>query len=662
MLSELDWKILKFILNEKKPVSNRELALSCNVAINTVRKEIGLINREAEKHGFSIVSKTSVGNYLKINDTELAEPYVKRISDLSRRKQRMSNSYSSRVLYLTRRCLCSSGNLTVEGLCQEMYCSRGTIQRDLDEVKKILSAFHLLLKNKRGGQGLVIEGDEWDLRQCLIYQHKLRKNSMEETDYSETAFKSLFFMLGEEDQYEAARLELMECLMGQQDFSLPILYFPKIIHYMQLSFSRRKETVNIRFTKEQIERAENSKEYAFARKLYARMETRFKQSAKDQDVLALAMLFLSYESKNRHLKELAQYPEYYGETKELIRGLSRAWGYPQEIFDEVFVEEWCCFLYTLQNRLVFNVYSDGEAFGSIRHQGIRSADFCLFFARLYKEKHGIYLRKENVLGAFYLFHRLLKRDSYCYYAQNILVISQYGISCAKSLAVNIRQAYGNRVKLVTPAEICEFVEEEPEEYDLLMTDLGVERRKYLLPYNLPILSVEFLPFQYRCRELDDYLQKIQDYCEWTVIKKHCFYYTDLDTRVAVLEYLAELFEPTGIEGASTICHLQENDFYVGLERENGIILLPVLFEGMQQQQLYILLNKRSFVWNEQRAQIFVCYNRLDSLMANQMLNGILRRFVHITPEMASALVHKENDPLKIMYPEAGSEETEEDLL
>ena len=51
MLNHLDRKILKYIMEEKHPVSNKELALSCNVAINTIRKEIALINEEMEKHG-----------------------------------------------------------------------------------------------------------------------------------------------------------------------------------------------------------------------------------------------------------------------------------------------------------------------------------------------------------------------------------------------------------------------------------------------------------------------------------------------------------------------------------------------------------------------------------------------------------------------------------
>lgn len=50
--------------------------------------------------------------------------------------------------------LCDGG----EELCQELYCSRGTMFRHLGSVKDILKTFDLTLKNKRGF--LTVEGDE----------------------------------------------------------------------------------------------------------------------------------------------------------------------------------------------------------------------------------------------------------------------------------------------------------------------------------------------------------------------------------------------------------------------------------------------------------------------------------------------------------------------
>ena len=651
MLSELGRKILKTIMEAEGPVSNRELSLNCGAAINTIRKEIGLINEETKAHGVVIASRTSVGNYLELLNPRAAGPYLERLRYLYKRNERMDNRYPTQVHYLIRRILSSGGGLTVEGLCQELYCSRGTILGELNQVRRFLSAYGLTLKNKRTSQGLTVEGGEWNRRQCLVYQHKILKNTIEEESHREYGFKSLFFMLDGVDHYETARQELMECLREQDDFTIPILHFPKIIHYMQLSLTRRKYSGEIRFDEEQVQRAQGTPEYAFACRLWDRMARHFHERPAPQDILALSMLLLSYETQNRHLKEMAEYPLYRRETMEMIERLSQEWGYAREIFDEVFVEDWIVFLYTLQNRLVFGVYTDRELLGYVERKGIRSADFCLYFARFYEEKHGVRISRENAMSAFYLFHRLLKRDSYCYYAQNILVISQYGLSCAKSLAANIRKGYGMEVGLVTPGEICQYVEEEQEEYDLLMTDLDRDRRKYLAQYGLPVLMVEFKPGQYRCPELDDYLEGVQKECEQTILKADCFYRTDFKSKQEVFSYLDGLFAKNGTEGGrniSVVKELEENDAHIELERENGVVLLPV-FDGAAQQQIYVLINKSLFIWNENRSQIFVCYNRTPSLKANQMLNGVLRRFVHIRAETADALVRGDGEPVKLLF-------------
>lgn len=421
---------------------------------------------------------------------------------------------------------------------------------------------------------------------------------------------------------------------------------------MQLSISRHKQTANMHFTAEQIERAANTAEFAFAGKLFEQFARQQHIRVSEQDVLALAMLLLSHESQNYRLKSMPEYPEFYEETQELIGRLSGALGCPGELFDETFTEDWIWFLYLLKNRLVFHIYSDGEAYGYVKRKGIRTSDFCICFARFYEEKHGVHLDKDSALSGFYIFNRLLKRDNYCYYAQQILVLSQYGVSCAKLLATNIRNSYGKEVKAAIPAEVHEYVEEEPMDFDLILTDISGNRKRYLASYELPVLQVEFSPFKFRCAELDAYLQRLQNNCEWTIIKNQCFYRTNLRTKEAVFQYLAELFEQSGVEKPLLIDHLRENDSFVELERENGVVFLPVLISGLQQQQFVVLINKSAFIWNKNRAQIFVCYNRIASQPDNHMLGGVLRRFVHISAETADQLIHSSREPLDVLYPEA----------
>ena len=153
MLTELDHKILQTVLQEGEPISSKRLAMLCNVAVNTIRKEITILNREISGQGLYIEMKSSVGAYPVIADPERAIPYINRLRIFYNRSRHMEKQYSSRVYALTRRCLCAGSGLSIEKLCDEFFVSRSTILREMGEVREILSRFHLQLKNRRGSQG-----------------------------------------------------------------------------------------------------------------------------------------------------------------------------------------------------------------------------------------------------------------------------------------------------------------------------------------------------------------------------------------------------------------------------------------------------------------------------------------------------------------------------
>ena len=69
-----------------------------------------------------------------------------------------------------------------------------------------------------------------------------------------------------------------------------------------------------------------------------------------------------------------------------------------------------------------------------------------------------------------------------------------------------------------------------------------------------------------------------------------------------------------------------------------------------------MINRTAFVWEEQNSQIFVCYARSHSWEENQVLNAILRRFVHMSVETAEKLIYcPQLEPMQILYPDISPE-------
>ncbi len=653
MLTELDRSILYTILDSAAPKTNREISLQCGVTVNTVRKEITLINEELEDHGFHILSKAAVGNSIEIFDEIKADPYIARIRELFRRSRRMDLSFSMQVYYLTRRCLCDSGNLTVESLCRELYCSSSTILKDLNAVREILAGFHLALRNRKGGYGLTVEGKEWDIRQCLIFQHKIYRNTIEwETqERSEPHFRNLFFMDGAADlySYDEAREDLMAYLSGQDDFVLPVVHYPKIIHSMQLCMSRRKYTGQIRFTEEQARRAFGTPEYAAAEALFQKMEDRLHRKAAQNDILGLAMFLLSYDTPTGELSRLPEYPDLAEEAESLCAFLQEKWGMDESLFDEEIRRDLIGSLYRLKNRLSFGVYTDEEILGYVGHQGLHSLDMCADFGRFYETKHGVTLSRTEAMSLYYVFHRLWKKEPYRYYALNTLVISQYGTQVAEILAANLRMSYARELRRVTPCELCEHLDEKGA-YDLIITDLDSDRKKYLEIYGVPVLTTEYYFNQPRSAQLDAYLIELQRREEKALLQKDCFLRTNLGTKDGVFHYLADLFHTEGGVPPETLEQdLKETDRFIDTERKNGLVLIPLYDGTAGRPQIAVLLNRSSIWWNRGRAQIFVAYSYTANNRENEVLEGVLRHFVYLSAHEADLLLAAREDPVKILY-------------
>jgi len=666
MFNELDKKIVKIILEEKEPISSRSLALRCSVSVNTVRKEIGIINEIIEKYGFRIESRTAIGYYPVIFDEKQAVPYIQRLRYLYKRNENMPNSYSERVQYLIRKCLCG-GYLTVERLADELYCSRSTILRDLDKVKSALAAFGLNLTNKRykesGGRaggydyGLGVYGNEWNIRQCLIYQHKLYCIALSNHEYKEYSFKSMFFMLDGTDYHQQIRRLLVESLKEQDDFTLSFISFPKLVNYILLTASRQKFVGNLSFTKEQIAKIIGTREYAFVKKLHLRLPERFRDSFCENDFFALTMLILCFETQNHRLGSFKEGRIYIDETRELAAYLTEKYGFGEAFFDEVFHQDFSCFLYTLYNRLEFHVYYDMESLDVVRHKGIWTSDLCVDFARFYEKKHGIRLNRHDTLSVYYLFRRLHNENASEYYAQNILIISRYGIWHARFLAANVRAGYGNEVSSVEAKECNEIDNNDFLNYDLLITDITSAQGQLMPSYGLPALYVDYFTKQHRSPQIDEYFSWIQQDNEQRILKAESVHSTDLHSKEEVFRCFADIYKVCGKARQEFFIYLEENDNYIDLERENGVVFLSVVSEGVNQPQITVLINRTAFVWNENRIRIFICYFRGKTLRENQIINGILRRFIHASPELVEELTNcKKTDFLRVLYSDSMREQ------
>ncbi len=661
MLNGTDLIILNKLLDSTTPVSTKTLSQECVRSANTIRKEIDLINEEAEKHGCRIASKSSVGHYLEIIDPEAADPYLNNLRIQIKRDQFMDIRYPAHIYELTRKCLCNESGLTTDKLCQQYYCSRSVMLQELNSVRSVLADFNLTLVNRRNGKGLIVQGSEWDLRQCIILQYKIYRNTRSSDLYAyenrslEGNPNDLYIFTKEEElMINLAGEELTDLLKNTKDFYIPEIHIAKIASYIVLCSSRHSQSDALSFNSEKKNKVIDSAEYKISKELCHRVSVRLGIDFNDNDILSIAMLFLSYETKNEHLTELSEYEELKHETEDLSEYLSNHWDYEPELFDEDFNKDCACYLYALKNRLLYGVRPDEEIMGYVNYKGIGTSDFCVDFARFYENRNGIKLDKINALTSFYLFYRVRRRRNII--SENKLrfsaiIISQYGFPCAAALATDILLNYSDEVGTVLPLEVYEQIPDG--RYDILIADWDMEKDSLARYYNLPILTVHFTPGRRECLEIDQYIRLRHCKEEIEIINKSNFLKVNLRDKEEVFACLSENIRDWGKTYSADVIatHLRQNDEYIELEKENGVISLPVLLDDKLEQKIVVLLNEGNLLWNKHFVHVIVCYNRIGLMHTSNVIGSILERFLNLSVQEVVSMASGKIPPIKILYPE-----------
>lgn len=146
-------------------VTAHELALSSNVSIRTIKKEIQTLREELKPYHIEVLSIPGHGYRLNALEEHQEEKIFETIGSISliRRMNSFSRNNSERVSFLIRTLLEADDYLKIEDLAERMFVSRTTVHNDLKDVRAQLKRFQLELK-ARPAYGLKLTGTEFNLR------------------------------------------------------------------------------------------------------------------------------------------------------------------------------------------------------------------------------------------------------------------------------------------------------------------------------------------------------------------------------------------------------------------------------------------------------------------------------------------------------------------
>ena len=422
MLNELGKTLLQQIAACHDYISSEELSKICNVSINTIRKEIDLINDYLRGHGCFIDTKIASGYCLTMVQPEQAQPFLAQILKEFRQFRYLNYSEFSTAYTIAMKLLTASSYTTIDSLMNSLYCSKSTVLRTLDSTQLILDQFHLDLKNKRN-YGLYIEGTEWSKRICLIFMHKVFVHENPQLVRT-SIFNALF--LNHTDYPTAVRDCVLRYFSAQQAITIPNIHFIKLAQYLLLARTRSPFSKDLHLTPSQIQRLHSLPVYPAAQAIYAQLPVYFQEGVSETDILSFAALIACcmtirqpdwIPDADRHAIQ--------EEVQEVVDFIAKYYEV-DGIFDTIFYRDFACYLYGLNLKKEFDFTSDSEKLPGSTKIGLLSADISSLFALFYKVKHGVYLQEVDLVDAYYIFNSALFKNNTYYNKMKFAVVSRHG--------------------------------------------------------------------------------------------------------------------------------------------------------------------------------------------------------------------------------------------
>lgn len=159
----LDKKLMNFIISSDY-FTAKQLASELNISEKTARERLKRVEHEIRQNGGAITSKPGKGHQLQIVDEERFTAWCEEIQQPSKA---IPSTAQERVSYILHRLLYAEGFIKLDDLADELFVSRTTMTADMKQVKYILQ-LHNLMITQRPGYGICIEGNEFDIRNCMV--------------------------------------------------------------------------------------------------------------------------------------------------------------------------------------------------------------------------------------------------------------------------------------------------------------------------------------------------------------------------------------------------------------------------------------------------------------------------------------------------------------
>ncbi|WP_138420345.1 BglG family transcription antiterminator [Aquibacillus sediminis] len=259
-------QILRELMSLEETLTSTYLANIVQVTSRTIREDIKALDTFLQTNGAEIKSIRGKGYQLNVYDDQAFRQLLNQeFQKDSSFEQASPSSPEDRVNYLIKRLLLSNGYLKLDGLADEMYISKSTIQNDMKQVKNILKKYDICLE-KRPNYGLKVKGSEVKVRFAMseyIFDRSL--NSVN------PVINEQLSALMDKKQLNQIWSIILEQIK-QNSLTLSDIAINNLFVHIAIGYNRIMNGYHVSLYKKELKDIEDQKEYRVAEKIVDQVE------------------------------------------------------------------------------------------------------------------------------------------------------------------------------------------------------------------------------------------------------------------------------------------------------------------------------------------------------------------------------------------------------
>lgn len=610
------FNIVELLINNKDGMTINAIAEKLNVSNKTIRNDLEKVNKCIEQADLVMMKKPGVG--IKVEGPEAMKLNV--LNDIKNKLDTVEAfSPEARKNYILKRLFMSHENLTMQELGDELYVSRVTIYKDLNEVEKWLLNYNLTLK-KKPNYGVEIFGEEENWRNaisCLIAYDKEEDELKEllDIEYSGKIDYKTIRKLKELINLDYKQIEKI-VLDAEKDLDIKFSdeAYVSLVMHIAISIKRLNDGKDIHLSKEILCNLQSKNEYPIAKKIAMEIGKAFQVELPETEIGYILLHILGTKMQEKTSGEMNLKLEFDEEnklavtmSKEIIIIAERALVIDLSK-DIQLLNGLILHLRPTINRLKYGLTLRNPIIEEIKESYPEIFGAAWMTSRVFEKYLGIKIQEEEIgYIALHLGAAVERNKSLI----KILLVCTSGIGTSQLLAARLKKSF-RELEIIDIISSMALEEKSLEGIDMIISTVPVRSSK-------PVLNISPILTQNDIKRLDNFIENLrketrkQNYLEEIFDEDLVYLNRDFTNKVEVIEFICKELIKKNIVEKGYLQSVLNREKLTSTEVGKGVSIPHGEPSLARNTRLALVTLKEPIIWGEAKVDIIfmICISTKD---------------------------------------------------